>query len=96
MRVRGLGYDPRRAVSVGFVGTYKPTKCGIATFTESLGQAIAEKGAEKTADEHRRRVEQCSGEGGHEGSVVCGAGDEHRRVVGFLDRAGDGDGSLPR
>jgi glycosyltransferase involved in cell wall biosynthesis len=39
--VSPFGYEPRSAVRVGFVGTYKPTKCGIATFTESLGQAIA-------------------------------------------------------
>ena len=31
----------RTLVSVGFVGTYPPTKCGIATFTSSLREAMA-------------------------------------------------------
>ena len=39
--VRGPGYDPGSTVTVGFVGTYPPTRCGIATFTESLRQAMA-------------------------------------------------------
>jgi glycosyltransferase involved in cell wall biosynthesis len=32
-------------LSVGFVGTYPPTKCGIATFTESLRNAMAPPGS---------------------------------------------------
>ena len=47
MAVRAPGCDPRGMVRVGFVGTYKPTKCGIATFTESLGQAITPLGHEQ-------------------------------------------------
>ncbi len=34
----------RGAFSVGFLGTYPPAKCGIATFTASLAVAIAEAG----------------------------------------------------
>jgi len=30
-----------RSVSVGLVGTYPPTRCGIATFTASLREAMA-------------------------------------------------------
>jgi glycosyltransferase involved in cell wall biosynthesis len=45
--VRRLAYGPGSAVTVGFVGTYQPTKCGIATFTESLRQAMAPPGYER-------------------------------------------------
>ncbi len=36
----GSGSRGGRAVSVGFVGTYPPTKCGIATFNASLRSAM--------------------------------------------------------
>jgi glycosyltransferase involved in cell wall biosynthesis len=38
-------YEPPGRLSVGFVSTFPPTRCGIATFTESLSQAIAAAGA---------------------------------------------------
>ena len=47
MPVRAPGYNGEGATSVGFVSTYRPTKCGIATFTESLRQAMALPGFER-------------------------------------------------
>lgn len=44
---RAPGPDPRRAISVGFLSTYRPTRCGIATFTESLKQAMAMPGSKR-------------------------------------------------
>jgi polysaccharide biosynthesis protein PslF len=85
--LRRLDYAPASPVAVGFVSTYQPTKCGIATFTESLGQAMALPG-------HRRRfgVVSCVDEPAVVeqppaviAELVRGSGDSLDSAVGALD-----------
>jgi polysaccharide biosynthesis protein PslF len=41
---------PDTPLTIGLVGTYPPTKCGIATFSASLGSALAATGAAESID----------------------------------------------
>ena len=74
-------------VTVGFVSTYQPTKCGIATFTKSLGQAMALPGQRQSF-----RVVSCVDEAGvveHPPAVMAelvrGSADSLDSAVDALD-----------
>jgi polysaccharide biosynthesis protein PslF len=69
VQLRRLGYDRHGEVAVGFVGTFPPTKCGIASFTESLREAMASPDRER-----RLGVVSCvdePGVGDHPPAVVA-------------------------
>ncbi len=40
--LRNGGTDPREALRVAFEGTFPPTQCGLATFTESMVRSISQ------------------------------------------------------
>jgi hypothetical protein len=39
--LRNGGTDPKEALRVAFEGTFRPTQCGLATFTESMVRSIS-------------------------------------------------------